>query len=307
MIALTADISYRAPRHTRRNPAEDRRTARRNTQRLEPHPLQQPVRATGRSRRVGQGHDRERGGRRRATCWRGRGAPGAAHALRRARAPAIGELRRFPRPGRDRHTEATRQRRERQSMAAQLTLQDVSLQFGGIKVLQDVELRRRAGADLRARRSQRRGQDLALQLHQRALQADLGHRRGSTAPRSRARARPRSPGTGWPARSSIRPCSCTRPCSRTCCSVRTPDSPAAPCEWALRLPRTRRSEKELRAEALDLLERNGLGWAAAPAGRRAVARPAQGRRALPRAAHRSRGCCSSTSPPPASRTPRWSS
>jgi branched-chain amino acid transport system ATP-binding protein len=33
-------------------------------------------------------------------------------------------------------------------------------------------------------------------------------------------------------------------------------------EWSLRLPRTTRSEKQLRAEALELLERNGLGWAA---------------------------------------------
>lgn len=38
--------------------------------------------------------------------------------------------------------------------------------------------------------------------------------------------------------------------------------PGGPAEWSLRLPRTTRSEKELRREALDLLERNGLGWAA---------------------------------------------
>jgi branched-chain amino acid transport system ATP-binding protein len=38
--------------------------------------------------------------------------------------------------------------------------------------------------------------------------------------------------------------------------------PGGPLEWALRLPRTRRAERELRAEALALLERNGLGWAA---------------------------------------------
>ncbi|MDH2412563.1 ABC transporter ATP-binding protein [Nocardioides sp. CER19] len=35
-----------------------------------------------------------------------------------------------------------------------------------------------------------------------------------------------------------------------------------PVEWALRLPRLARSERELRIEALTLLERNGLGWAA---------------------------------------------
>ena len=33
-------------------------------------------------------------------------------------------------------------------------------------------------------------------------------------------------------------------------------------EWALRTPRLRRSERDLRAEALALLERHDLGWAA---------------------------------------------
>jgi branched-chain amino acid transport system ATP-binding protein len=38
--------------------------------------------------------------------------------------------------------------------------------------------------------------------------------------------------------------------------------PGGPVDWALRLPRTGRSEKALRTEARDLLDRNGLGWAA---------------------------------------------
>ncbi|MFK4836812.1 ABC transporter ATP-binding protein [Microbacterium sp. ZW T2_14] len=38
--------------------------------------------------------------------------------------------------------------------------------------------------------------------------------------------------------------------------------PGGPGEWSLRLPRTVRSEKALRGEALDLLESHGLGWAA---------------------------------------------
>ena len=38
--------------------------------------------------------------------------------------------------------------------------------------------------------------------------------------------------------------------------------PGGPAEWSLRLPRTSRSERALRAEARELLERNGLGWAA---------------------------------------------
>ena len=39
--------------------------------------------------------------------------------------------------------------------------------------------------------------------------------------------------------------------------------PGGPLEWAVRGPRPRRSERELRAEAIALLERTGLGWAAA--------------------------------------------
>ncbi|MGY1652618.1 ABC transporter ATP-binding protein [Geodermatophilus sp. SYSU D01119] len=38
--------------------------------------------------------------------------------------------------------------------------------------------------------------------------------------------------------------------------------PGGALEWAVRTPRTRRAERELREEALALLERNGLGWAA---------------------------------------------
>ena len=38
--------------------------------------------------------------------------------------------------------------------------------------------------------------------------------------------------------------------------------PGGALEWAVRTPRTWRSEKRLRNEALDLLERNSLGWAA---------------------------------------------
>jgi branched-chain amino acid transport system ATP-binding protein len=38
--------------------------------------------------------------------------------------------------------------------------------------------------------------------------------------------------------------------------------PGGPVAWSLRLRRSTRAERELRAEALELLERNGLGWAA---------------------------------------------
>lgn len=38
--------------------------------------------------------------------------------------------------------------------------------------------------------------------------------------------------------------------------------PGGPVSWSLRLPSTRRAERETRATARDLLERTGLGWAA---------------------------------------------
>jgi branched-chain amino acid transport system ATP-binding protein len=38
--------------------------------------------------------------------------------------------------------------------------------------------------------------------------------------------------------------------------------PGGPVEWSLRLPRTGRSERALRQEALDLLDSHGLSWAA---------------------------------------------
>ena len=38
--------------------------------------------------------------------------------------------------------------------------------------------------------------------------------------------------------------------------------PGGPVGWAVRTPRTRRAERELRTEALGLLDRVGLGWAA---------------------------------------------
>ena len=38
--------------------------------------------------------------------------------------------------------------------------------------------------------------------------------------------------------------------------------PGGPVQWSLRLPGMVRSERSLRAEARELLERNGLGWAA---------------------------------------------
>ena len=38
--------------------------------------------------------------------------------------------------------------------------------------------------------------------------------------------------------------------------------PGGPLAWAVRLPRTTRAEKEVRSEAMRILEENGLAWAA---------------------------------------------
>lgn len=38
--------------------------------------------------------------------------------------------------------------------------------------------------------------------------------------------------------------------------------PGGPLAWSVRMPRTRHAERDLRAEALELLDRAGLGWAA---------------------------------------------
>jgi branched-chain amino acid transport system ATP-binding protein len=80
--------------------------------------------------------------------------------------------------------------------------------------------------------------------------------------------------------------------------------PGGPLEWSLRLPRLARSERELRAEALDLLDRNGLGWAA---GQRADELSHGLHKSCVEPSCRDRSSCCSTSRPRGCPTPRSSS
>ena len=148
-------------------------------------------------------------------------------------------------------------------MAAQLILRDVSLRFGGIKVLQDVSF------------AVEPGQIFGLVGPNGAGKTSLfncisGHYRPSggsikiddaevqrLAPCGARRSRARR------ARSSIRLCGCTRPCSRTCCSGPHTRLPGGPVEWALRLPRdVARPSGRCAPRRSTCSSGNGLGWAA---------------------------------------------
>lgn len=146
-------------------------------------------------------------------------------------------------------------------MAARLTVHDVSLQFGGIKVLQDVGF------------TVEPGQILGLVGPNGAGKTSLfncisGHYRPSAGSiaidEAEVRgARPATLAAHGLARTFQHP------------ALQLHDTvlqnvmlgahsrlPGGPVEWAARIPRTWRSERARRAEALSLLERNGLGWAA---------------------------------------------
>lgn len=147
-------------------------------------------------------------------------------------------------------------------MAARLTVRDVNLQFGGVKVLQDV------GFDVEP------GQIFGLVGPNGAGKTSLfncisGHYRPSagsiTIDGSEVRgAHPASLARHGLARTFQHPALQLHETvlENVLLGAHT-RLPGGPLEWSLRVvPRTNRSERALRAEALDLLERNGLGWAA---------------------------------------------
>jgi branched-chain amino acid transport system ATP-binding protein len=146
-------------------------------------------------------------------------------------------------------------------MAARLTLQDVSLQFGGIKVLEDVGF------------TVEPGQILGLVGPNGAGKTSLfncisGHYRPSAGSiridDSEVRgAHPATLARHGLARTFQHPALqlLETVLENVLLGAHT-RLPGGPVAWSVRMPSTRRSEKELRAEALDLLERNGLGWAA---------------------------------------------
>lgn len=146
-------------------------------------------------------------------------------------------------------------------MAARLTLRDVNLQFGGIKVLQDV------GFDVEP------GQIFGLVGPNGAGKTSLfncisGHYKPSSGSiridDAEVRgARPATLAAHGLARTFQHPALQLHASvlENVLLGAHT-RLPGGPVEWALRLPRTGRGERERRAEAMELLERNGLAWAA---------------------------------------------
>jgi branched-chain amino acid transport system ATP-binding protein len=146
-------------------------------------------------------------------------------------------------------------------MAARLTLQDVSLQFGGIKVLQEVGFTAEPGQILGLVGPNGAGKTSLFNCisgHYRpsagSIEIDGTEVRG---------ARPATLARHGLARTFQHPALQLRETvlENVLLGAHT-RLPGGPAEWAVRMPRTIRSEKQLRAEALALLDRNGLGWAA---------------------------------------------
>ena len=146
-------------------------------------------------------------------------------------------------------------------MAAELTLQDVSLQFGGIKVLQEVSF------------TVEPGQIFGLVGPNGAGKTSLFNCiSGHYKPTSGAvridgtevqGARPATLAGHGLARTFQHPAlQLHETVLENVLLGAHSRLPGGALEWAVRTPRTRRAEKQLRAEALELLERNDLGWAA---------------------------------------------
>src|SRR5688572_11355048 len=146
-------------------------------------------------------------------------------------------------------------------MAAQLTLQDVSLQFGGIKVLQEVSF------------SVEPGQIFGLVGPNGAGKTSLfncisGHYKPTAGVigidgTEVQGARPATLAKHGLARTFQHPALQLHSTvlENVLLGAHT-RLPGGPVEWSLRLPGMSRSERSLRAEARELLDRNGLGWAA---------------------------------------------
>jgi branched-chain amino acid transport system ATP-binding protein len=146
-------------------------------------------------------------------------------------------------------------------MAAQLTLQNVSLRFGGITVLQDVGFTVEPAQILGLVGPNGAGKTSLFNCisgHYKpssgSILIDAGEVSGS---------HPATLARHGLARTFQHPALQLRSTvlENVLLGAHT-RLPGGPMEWSLRLPRTTRSEKQLRAEALELLERNGLGWAA---------------------------------------------
>ena len=146
-------------------------------------------------------------------------------------------------------------------MAAELTLHDVSLQFGGIKVLQEVSFVVEPGQIFGLVGPNGAGKTSLFNCISGHYKPTAGSVRiDGTEVQG---ARPATLSQHGLARTFQHPALQLHATVLENVLLGAHSRlPGGALEWALRLPRTRRAEKELRAEALDLLERNGLGWAA---------------------------------------------
>jgi len=146
-------------------------------------------------------------------------------------------------------------------MAAQLTLQDVSLQFGGIKVLQDVSFTVEPGQIFGLVGPNGAGKTSLFNCISGHYKPTAGSIRIDDAEVSGSR--PATLAKHGLARTFQHPALQLHATvlENVLLGAHT-RLPGGAGEWSLRLPRTTRSERALREEALGLLERNGLGWAA---------------------------------------------
>ena len=146
-------------------------------------------------------------------------------------------------------------------MAAQLVLQDVSLRFGGIKVLQDVSFTVEPGQIFGLVGPNGAGKTSLFNCISGHYQPSSGSIRIDDVEVSGAN--PAALAKHGLARTFQHP---ALELHETVLEnvllgahIRLPGGPLA---WATRLPRTTRAEKEVRAEALRILDENGLAWAA---------------------------------------------
>lgn len=146
-------------------------------------------------------------------------------------------------------------------MAARLTLHDVSLQFGGIHVLQDVAFEVEPGQIVGLVGPNGAGKTslfncISGHYHPSAgsIRIDDQEVRG---------ARPAALARHGLARTFQHPALQLRETvlENVMLGAHT-RLPGGPIAWSMRMPGTRRAEKDLRNEAMELLERSGLGWAA---------------------------------------------
>jgi branched-chain amino acid transport system ATP-binding protein len=146
-------------------------------------------------------------------------------------------------------------------MASQLILQDVNLQFGGIKVLQDVSFTVEPGQIFGLVGPNGAGKTSLFNCISGHYKPTAGTVRIDDVEVQGAR--PATLARHGLARTFQHPALQLRATVLENVLLGAHSRlPGGPLEWALRMPRTRRAERELRAEALDLLERHGLGWAA---------------------------------------------